>query len=305
VGSQARHINAAIDYNEPLPVAAPSVANPGCLQPGQTIPAGGFDFDPCLNAGITSPDFTRPFPGWEGIVTDAGTGATNHFGNSNYNSLQVGWKYHPGQHVTWTLSYTFGKGLTEIPGFTGARAQNPRNYTAEYGPMAWDRTHIFTTGYVWDLPFLRNRTGLVSKAFGGWTFSGITAIESGFALSPGLSIGTPGLATRPDAVGKVGGPKTVSEWFNTKAFVAPPFGFFGNASVGSIRGPGENMWNWALYKTFPIGERARLQFRSEFFNIWNHPNFNTVDTGVGSPTFGQVTSALNPRILEFALRLDF
>jgi hypothetical protein len=65
------------------------------------------------------------------------------------------------------------------------------------------------------------------------------------------------------------------------------------------------MWNWALSKSFPMGERAKLQFRSEFFNIWNHPNFNTVDTGVGSPTFGQVTSALNPRILEFALRLDF
>jgi len=72
-----------------------------------------------------------------------------------------------------------------------------------------------------------------------------------------------------------------------------------------IRGPGENMWNWALYKTFPIGERVRLQFRSEFFNIWNHPNFRDISTSLNSGNFGEVTGALDPRILEFALRLEF
>jgi len=100
-------------------------------------------------------------------------------------------------------------------------------------------------------------------------------------------------------------PHTVAEWFSTGSFVAPPWGFYGNAGVGIIRSPAENVWNWALYKTFPITERFRLQFRAEFFNIFNHPSFGNVDTNLGSGTFGQVTSALNPRILEFALRLTF
>jgi len=305
VGSQARNINGVIDYNAPLPIAAPSINNPGCLETGQAIPAGGFNFDPCLNNGVTSPDYTRPFPGWEGIVSGSGTGVTSYFGNSNYNSLQVGWKYNPGRRLTWTVAYTYSKGLTDVPSFSRSGAQNSRNFKAEYGPMNWDRRHIFTSGYIWDIPGFRQRSDLVGKVFGGWTFSGITTIESGFALTPVLNTGNRGYANRPDVVGPVAGPKRVDQWFNTNAFVAPAFGFYGNAGVGLISGPAENMWNWALYKTFPIGERVRLQFRSEFFNIWNHPNFGSVDTGLGDGSFGQVTSALNPRILEFALRLDF
>jgi hypothetical protein len=114
------------------------------------------------------------------------------------------------------------------------------------------------------------------------------------------------LATRPNVVGTLTYPHTVNEWFDTSAFAAPSaFGFFGNAGVGIIRGPHENVWNWALFKSFPVTERARLQFRAEAFNIWNHASFGNVDTSVGSGTFGQITSALNPRILELALRVSF
>lgn len=72
-----------------------------------------------------------------------------------------------------------------------------------------------------------------------------------------------------------------------------------------IRGPSENTWNWAFYKSFPIGERANVQFRAEFFNIWNHPSFTTVSTGYGSGDFGAVTGTLDPRQIEFTLRLNF
>jgi hypothetical protein len=72
-----------------------------------------------------------------------------------------------------------------------------------------------------------------------------------------------------------------------------------------IRGPGENTWNWALFKNFKFGERAKVQFRSEFFNIWNHPSFDNVSTSLGTPNFGQVTRAMEPRIVEFGLRMDF
>jgi hypothetical protein len=311
VGSTAHNINGSFDYNWPVRIAGPSVSDPGCLQPGQAIPSGGFNFDPCLNAGIVSADYTRPYKGWGSIISGGADGAANYRGNSNYNSFQAGWKYQS-NNITFTAAYTFGKALSNVAGRgtgasqnTGGGAQDARTYRPEYGPVGFDRTHIFTSGYIYELPFFRNQHGFTGKAFGGWTFSGLTVIESGFASSPGMSTSTNGLASRPDVVGKLSFPHKLSQWFDTSAFGAPAFGFFGNAGVGSIRGPIENVWNWSLYKTFPITEKVKMQFRGEFFNIWNHASFNNVDTNVGSGTYGQVTSALNPRILEFALRLSF
>jgi len=309
VGSGGRNMQGSRDTNFPLPVAAPSINNPDCLQTGQTIPSGGFNFDPCLNRGLVSSDYTRPLQGWSGMGSSSG--ASTYFGTSNYHSLQTGWKYRTKKGVTLTAAYTWGKTLTDVAnrGFDGRNAgaggQNSYNMKAEYGPPGWDRTHIFTASYVWELPFLKGRRDVLGQAFGNWTFSGITVIESGFALAPGMSTSTNGLASRPNCGGTAAGPKTLDEWFNTSAFVAPAFGFFGNCGVGIIRGPGENTWNMALFKTFPIKERAKLQFRAEFFNIWNHPSFSQLSTGIGSGNFGAVTTALEPRIVELALRFDF
>jgi len=309
VGTASRNIPGSRDINFPLPVSAPSVNDPRCLSPGESAnPTGGFQFDPCLNRGVVSSAITRPFVGWSGISdTDAGA----YEGQANYNSLQTGFNYRAGRNLTFTTAYTYGKALSDVAsrGFdarqTNNGAQNPRNFQVEYGPVGFDRTHIFTSGYVWNLPLLEARSGIVAKAFGGWTFSGVTVIESGFVFAPGMATGTSGLASRPNCVGSISGPKTVSQWFNTAAFAAPAFGLFGNCGTGIIRGPRENTWNWAMYKSFPVRERVKLQFRSEFFNIWNHPSFSSVSTGFGSPNFGQVTGALEPRQIEFALRLDF
>ena len=325
VGSGARQLVASRDINFPLRMAAPYISNPSCLMPGQTAAAGGFDFDPCLNRSLVSPDFTRPFVGWSGLTANATTTSLGYYGTSNYNSLQVGFKYTTARHLTLNTAYTWGKALTDVAdrGFdartqTGG-AQNPRNYKAEYGPPGFDRTNILTAGYIYELPFLRNRRGVLGQAFGNWTFSGITVIESGFAFAPGLAVtkftdpatgkeltaGT-GLAGRPDCVGSFSGPKTLNNWFNTAAVAYPKgFGLFGNCGTGLIRGPGENTWNWAVFKSFPIRERAKLQFRAEFFNVWNHPNFSGVSTSLGAGDFGQVTSALEERQLEFGLRLEF
>ncbi len=308
VGSAAHFLKGSPDFNFPVPVGGPSVNDPGCLQPGQGIPSGGFQFDPCINAGIVSADYTRPYQGWSGMGS---SGAASYSGNSNYHSFQSGWKY-VANHLTWTVAYTFSKALSDVSARgtgaaqnTGAGAQNSRDFHPEYGPVGFDRTQIFTSGYIYDLPIFRGRKGFVGNAFGGWTFSGLTVIESGFASSPGLATSSPGLASRPNVVGKLTYPHKLNQWFNTSAFAPPPFGFFGNAGVGTIRGPRENVWNWSLYKTFPITERLNLQFRSEFFNVFNHPSFSNIDTSVGSGSYGQVTSALNPRILEFAVKLQF
>jgi hypothetical protein len=310
VGSGARYVPGGQDLNFPLPVASPSINNPNCLQPGQTIPAGGFQFDPCLNRGLVSSAITRPYQGW-GSINGSGSSAASYYGTSNYHSLQAGFNYRASHGLTFTAAYTYGHTLTDVANRgtdgrnTGNGAQNPRDFKAEYGSPGWDRTHIFTSGYVWDLPVLKNRKDFLGTAFGNWTFSGITVIESGFAFAPGIATGTNGLATRPNCIGPVSGPKSVSQWFNTNAFAAPAFGFFGNCGTGLIHGPGENTWNWSLFKTFPIKERASVQFRAEFFNIWNHTNFSNLATSYGAANFGQVTAALDPRIIEFALLLRF
>jgi hypothetical protein len=310
VGSHSSNIPGALDHNFPLPVSSPSISDPGCLESGQGVPSTGFQFDPCLNRGLVSADFTRPFVGWGGVNGQADS-AAQYNGVTNYHSLQAGFNYHVTSNLTLSLAYTLGHSLTDVAsrGFdarqTGNGAQNPRDFGAEYGPPGYDRRHIFTSSYVWNLPFLRSRTDFVGKVFGHWTFSGMTVIESGFVFSPGMSTSTDGLATRPNCVSSVHISKRVSQWFDQSTFAGPAFGFFGNCGNGIIPGPGEDTWNWALYKTFPLTERVHLEFRSEFFNIWNHANFTGVSTNLGAGDFGEVTSALDPRQIEFALKLTF
>lgn len=310
VGSYTNNVPGSFDHNFPLPVTGPSISDPACLQSGQGIPSGGFQFDPCLNRGLVSSDYTRPYTGWSGINGSANS-AAQYNGVANYNSLQAGFNYRLSSSLTVSAAYTLGHALSDVAsrGFdarqTGNGAQNPRNFSAEYGPPGYDRRHIFTSSYVWNLPVLRHRTDIAGKIFGDWTFSGMTVIESGFVFSPGMSLPTTGLASRPNCVSPVTTPKSLYQWFSTSSFEAPPFGFFGNCGNGIIPGPGENTWNWALYKTFPLTERVKLEFRSEFFNVWNHPNFTAVSTNLGAGDFGQVTGALDPRQIEFALKLTF
>jgi hypothetical protein len=141
---------------------------------------------------------------------------------------------------------------------------------------------------------------------GGWKYAGITAIQSGISLQPGLSVSNQGLASRPNATGEaLTYPKTAAEWFNTAEFSAPAYGYFGTAANGSITGPGLVTFDMALYKDFRFSEHQTLEFRGELFNIFNHTNFSGISTGYGNSNFGEVTSALDPRTVEFALRYHF
>ena len=317
VNTMGRNLHEGLDLNAPVPVSAPSLSpsNPlysGCLSPGEGIPAGGFQFDPCLNQGLVSSNYTRLlYPGWAAInAAGNGGGAGDYWGTSNYHALQVAYRYQD-HGLTLTMAYTRSKVLTDVGGrgvgsFTNdsASPQNPRDAKADYGPPAWDRPNILNFSYVYDLPFLKNRTDLVGKVLGGWTISGLTTIESGLALTAGIT-GNTGLATRPNCVASISGPGTLNEWFNTAAFAAPAYGFFGNCGTGIIRGPAQNTWNAALYKSFQITEKVKSQIRGEFFNFANHPSFLNVSTTLGAGNFGEVTSALQPRIIELGIHFDF
>ena len=310
-GSQFRHQDTfGYDQNQSLPVSAPTQfsATTNCIA-GQPV-ATSYDFDPCINSNKTSADFTRPYQGYSNIYTEAG------IGSGNYNALQAGFVYRRNS-VNATVSYAYSKSLSQfghtsntgggsIGGGGGQGIQNWRNLAAEYAPSNFDRTHVLTFSGVYDIQAFRHSGNLLERqVLGGWSLATLSVLESGFAFTPGIATGSQGLAIRPNQVAPIHLLRTKAEWFDTSAFAAPENGFYGNASPSSIRGPREIPFNIAGYKTFPIYERVALQFRAEAFNFLNHPNFGAIDPSVGSGTYGQVTSSLDPRELEFSARVNF
>ncbi len=302
-GSQTRHINGVIDQNQPLSVTSPSQS--GCLAPGQS-PSASYDFDPCQNLGISSPDYTRPYQGYTGIYNYGYDGMS-----ANYNSLQASMEYRT-KGADITLAYTYAKALSDVGGteggtpyLAGMGPQNSRNVQAEYGPPDYDFTNDLAATWVYPFPFFAHGSKPVVLALGNWSFAGLVLHQSGFANAPALETGTGGLAVRPNQVKPYRKIGNLNEWFDTSAFAQPNYGFFGDASVGTIRGPSYTGVNVSLYKTFPIYKTFSAQFRAEAFNVLNHPNFNSVDYGLGDGSYGQVTGAGDARILEFAAKITF
>lgn len=189
----------------------------------------------------------------------------------------------------------------------------------DYGPSPFDIRNLFFTNFVYDIPFLRHSPNhLLRTAVGGWEISGIVTVQSGAPLNIGLTGNNvasiiPFGANRPNQFGPPVNPHTVSEWFDTSIYSAPVPGLWGNTPADSVRGPGRDNWNLSLFKNFVLNEErgSNLQFRAEFFNIWNHTQFvgNAVQGGIstnyGASNFGQVTSAYDPRIIQLALKLYF
>jgi hypothetical protein len=292
VGAIGRHLETTgFDTNYPLSVSAPSTSN--CLPAGQA-PSSSYDFDPCISAGSVSSAYTRPYQGYSAINTQYDGGM------SNYNSLQAG-VVHNRKGSQVSVAYTYSKAL----GTLGGTVQNYRNLAAEYGPPSYNSTHLLTSTWVYSIPLFKHDNKVLDWTLGNWSLAGLALLQSGSPLTPGLSTSTKGLAIRPNQVAPVKQIGSLQQWFSTTSFVAPPSGFYGNAHQGTIIGPHTINFNVGLYKTFPIEGRLNMQLRAEAFNVANHPNFNGVSTNVGSGSYGQVTSALNPRLFELAMKINF
>ncbi len=268
-------------------------------QPG---PTGGFDYNPSINTGTYAYVYGQ-YPGLGSLSTN------ETIGRANWNGLVASVRHSTGHGIFFTGSYTYSHGLSNSFSqsfFGGGSVQDTRNPNLDYGNSAINVKQVLALSYIWEIPFLKNKQGWEGTLLGGWKYSGITAIQSGISLTPGLSLTNQGLATRPDASGlPLTYPKSAAEWFNTAAFAAPGYGSFGTAANGSITGPGLVTFDMALYKDFRFKEHQLFELRGELFNIFNHTNFSSVQTSFGASNFGQVTSALDPRIVEFALRYHF
>src|SRR5262249_11298727 len=152
----------------------------------------------------------------------------------------------------------------------------------------------------------------------GWPLSGIPRFWSGSPFDVVLSQDVAGIGAtqnqRPDVIADTRGPRAVEEWFNRAAFARPATGSFGGMGRNSLRGPGVNKWDLSLFKNFVLREGVRMQFRSEFFNAFNHPSFTTIGTSLTTTSagvnpnvnnFGVVTGTRDARVIQFALKLNF
>lgn len=246
---------------------------------------------------------SAPFRGW-GTITERQTSAS-----SRYDSLQVGVNKRMSRGVQLGIAYTWSKVMTDSPDDRTTIPQNSFNLRAERARASFDKTHIFVANFLWQLPFFQEARGAVYNILGGWQVGGIVRAETGTPLTIFVS-GNPansffGGSIRPNVVGDPKGPKTIDQWFNTAAFVNPPANTFGNAGRSLVDGPGIHLWDISIYKNFRVTEQVRMQFRAEFFNAFNHTNFSGVGTTLGTPTYGRVVSALEPRQIQLGLRVDF
>jgi len=282
-GNQVRHQGISRDINQPLPV-------------------GGFQYPADINTG-TFDYVYGPYYGWGNI----GTATT--IANASWNGLLLSARHSVGKGLFVSAAYTWSHGLQQGSGSTFGTngVQDSYNVAGNRGNSSVNVGQVATLSWIYDIPFMRNTKGIQGAILGGWKYNGITTVQSGLSLSPGLSIANQGLATRPDVVPgqSLSYQKKVSQWFNPAAFAAPGYGFFGNAGPGIITGPGVVNFDMGLYKDFRITEHKKFQFRTEFFNVFNHTNFSGVSTTLGAGNFGQVVSALDPRIMEFSLRFQY
>jgi hypothetical protein len=252
--------------------------------------------------------------------------------NSSYNALQVSVERRLSHGLTVSGSYTYSKSIDDLPVGGGVSEigadspsalpwDDPGRHRFDRGPSDFDRTHRFVGSYVWELSPLSGSARPVRSIFGNWALSGLVAVQSGDSLTvlsgkaAGSDLSETGLAQDRGVIqgpaygagkcasGAVSAPCV--DFLSGTSFVQPQLGTFGNIGKGSLRGPGSFTWDMGLLKNFVFSERWRLQFRAEFFNIFNRTNFNDPTNALNNSKFGTITSAGDPRIGQLALKLFF
>ncbi|HZT31622.1 MAG TPA: carboxypeptidase-like regulatory domain-containing protein [Bryobacteraceae bacterium] len=316
VGSKATHLfwNRMDNAVDPLnlntygPNVDKVVPNPyyGVIQGG----IGAF-------STVVQSQLLRPFPQYQQILA-----VRRPYGDSRYNSMTVRVEKRYSKGFTLTVAYTLSK-LIASTAESNSWVVGPSDalYNPNYNRSieANDAPQRLVIGHVWDLPFGPGKPyaqkGILSRIAGGWQFSGITVLQSG---RPILITGpqntsipdfnyTNGRADRLHS-GVLSNP-TLQHWFDTTAFIAAPRYTMPNDSLSQpdLRTPWTNAWNWSFFKNNQIKERYNLQFRAEFYNIFNHPQFDCrgACADVTSLTFGQITEGGGNRQIQFGLRLLF
>ncbi len=283
VGSKGTHLDRAYDYNEPFP----------------------------------TPSFTqslRKYPQYAAINVRSASAS------SVYHSLQLSFEKRFSKGLSFLSAYTFSKSIDDGSLWNGS-AVAVTNFRLERGPSTFDTRHRFITSYTYDLPYGHGRpfgsssSAVVNALLGGWQTNGIVTIQTGNPLDPttGLQLSGTQTGTRPDVTCNPNDfTHDPAKWFNTSCFNNNFIGRYGTSGRNIIFGAPTHDFDFAMLKKFTLARESRyLQFRSEIFNLFNHPNFDNPNVTDTSSTFGKITSAgvqdvrASSRQIQFALRLVF
>ncbi len=269
-----------------------------------------------------------PIEGW----TPSGIEYGESRGYMWYNGLETSLTKRFSNGLQFLASYTFSKTMDSdganvaIASSNNGTIGNQDVSRDRYGRSAFDRRHRFVFSYVYDLPTPGAHGAFVSGVLGGWSVAGDTTLQSGQALTvtDTNANNVYGITTdRAEIVPNCGLPinpgsveHKLNNYFNTACFATPPVigndgigTAFGNSPVGVGNGPDQANTDIAIIKRTPIPrlrEGTNLEFRAEFFNAFNTPQFSNPDNAYSDTTFGQITStAVNPRFIQLALKLNF
>ena len=273
------------------------------------LPTGGPRFAACTPATLPTASCVQPF-----LFESSEGSSILHQG-----TLRIRKRLQHGLSLGGT--YTYSKSIDDASSIGGGAtvvAQNDLDINAERGLSSFDQRQRFVADYLYDLPFGKDKkwltgNGVAQTVFGGFALSGNVTLASGFPFSPrffgtatDLSRGVTG-ATRPDLVPgqsiQLANP-TIQDWFNTAAFVAPA-GVFGTAGRNTIIGPGTVSFNMSVAKTVQVKEMQSMELRISATNVFNNANFTSIDSTVGSRTFGQVIAAGAMRKAQLTARYRF
>ena len=344
VGTQAHRLLSSVSANPGDPALCLALSNAAILAPGQTACGPGGENNVYIRADNSFVLGTRaPF---SGVALPAGTalpcapgcdtvlpngdlgiipfGNNSYFitaGASSYNSLQINYRHTSGRLQT-LIGYTLSKSFDDSSGY--GEQINPFNHRLSRGLSAFDSTNNFVASYNYTLPI--DKLGGPTRLTHGWAISGITKFATGLPVTlvetddqSLLGTGFGGPITLPVDTPQIVGPlditnprKTGGQYFSPAAFGPSALGTEGDARRRYFHGPGLNNWDFALLKDTRITERFNLQFRGEFFNLFNHTQFLTPSGITGfsggvatSASFGQVSGTLPGRIGQLSLKLYF
>jgi Carboxypeptidase regulatory-like domain len=274
-----------------------------------------------------------PYPNW-GVLY-----STENLGHQNYQAMELQATQRTGHGLTYQANYTWAHDLSDAQGDAPTAFQGETRYgladenrfdiNANRGNVVGTRRQRFLLTGTYELPFGKGRqwssgSSIINNVFGGWNVNTITLLETGPYMTPTMSVSEDQTNTDPAAMGttavrpdRIGNPipshRTNAAYFNINAFAPPPVnaGRVGNASVGSLEGPGTIAVNAGLAKTTHISESVNLRFEATFTNVLNHTNFAPPSTDISTAaSFGALTAAQSAesagnRTGQVALRLDF
>jgi len=277
-----------------------------------------------LNYNETDP-FPQQPPAFQQVFPYPALGAVSILesrGAANHNSLQARLERRFAHGFTLLAAYTWQKSLTDIDAVDGGFAngagpfgpQTIKDLRSNKGPSVFDRPHRLALSSLYELPIFKHGNGLAARLAGGWQVGTIALFESGAYLTPGV-FGVSFTGSRANLLGNPNlqhGQRTIDRWFDVTKLANPQPGQLGNAGKGTIQGSGHNKWDLIVQKSFKIAERHKVEFRTEFFNAFNHTQFDDPQLfPATNPLAGKITSASDfgftqtERVIQFGLKYHF